>query len=77
MVEEYLCGTNRSEIFWVREENNPVITDKVVELDRSFGGIGLEVGGSRAQSQFFLCNALDCAFAAHFYSFSWRRRYFG
>lgn len=32
-----------SVIFWVREENDPVVTDELVEIDGPFGGLSLEV----------------------------------
>lgn len=46
-----LSGADWSIILWVREEDNPVVTDKLVEVDRSVGGLGLEVGGSRSQTE--------------------------
>ena len=39
-----LGSANGSVIFWVREENNPVVADELMEVDWASGGFGLEVG---------------------------------
>jgi hypothetical protein len=35
----------------VGEEDSPAVANVVVELDRTVGGVGLEVGGSRAETE--------------------------
>lgn len=35
----------------MREENNPVVADELVEVNRTVGGIGFEVGGNGAEAQ--------------------------
>jgi len=46
-----LGGADWSVILWVREENNPLVTDELVEIDRSVGGLSLEVWGNGAQTE--------------------------
>src|SRR5712664_2445384 len=38
-----LCGTNRSEIFWMGKQNCPAVTNPFMKADRSFGGFSVEV----------------------------------
>lgn len=33
------------------EKDDPVVTDELVEIDRAFGGVGLEVRGDRAEAE--------------------------
>lgn len=46
-----LGGADGGEVFRVREENNPTVADELVEVDGTFGGLGLEVRGNRAQAE--------------------------
>lgn len=46
-----LGGAYWGKIFRVREEDDPAITNELMEVNRAFGGFGLEVGGSRAQAK--------------------------
>jgi hypothetical protein len=46
-----LSGADGSVIFWVGEENNPLVTDELVEVDRALSGLGLEVGGNGTQTE--------------------------
>ena len=50
----YLGGANGSEIFWVGEENGIRISNVVVEVDVTLGGICFEIGSQRTQSQLLL-----------------------
>lgn len=38
-------------ILWVREEDDPVVADELVEVDRAGGGLGVEVGGNAAEAK--------------------------
>jgi len=40
-----LGGADGSVVFWVREEDNPVVANKLVEVNGASGGVGLEVRG--------------------------------
>jgi hypothetical protein len=33
------------------EKDDPFVSNELVEVDRTFGGLGLEVGGNRAQTE--------------------------
>ena len=44
-------GADRGVIFGVGEEDDPFITDELVEVDGAVGGIGLEVGGDGPQTE--------------------------
>lgn len=46
-----LGGADRSEVIRVGEENGPAVPDVVVEGNRAVGGLSLEVGGSRAETE--------------------------
>ena len=46
-----LGGTDGSEVIRVGEEDSPVVANVVVEGDLTVGGLGLEVGGSRAETE--------------------------
>ncbi len=46
-----LGGTDGGEVLGVGEEDDPVVTDELVEVDRTGGGFGLEVGGDAAQAE--------------------------
>lgn len=46
-----LGGTDGSEVIWVGEEDSPVVANVVVEGDGTVGGLGFEVGGSRAETE--------------------------
>lgn len=37
--------------YGVREEDGPAVANVVVEVDGTVGGLGIEVGGSRAQAK--------------------------
>lgn len=40
-----------TEISGMREENGPLVTDELVELDVALGGLGREIRSSRAESE--------------------------
>lgn len=42
------------------EEDNPVVTDEVVELDGALGGLGLEVGGDGTKTEAVEISTLMC-----------------
>ena len=46
-----LGGADWGVIFWVREENNPLVTDELVEVDWAISGLGLEVGCDGTQAE--------------------------
>jgi hypothetical protein len=46
-----LGGADGGEVIGVREEDGPLVTDELVEVDGAVGGIGIEIGGSRAQTE--------------------------
>lgn len=46
-----LGGADGSVIFRVGEEDDPVVTDELVEVDGASGGLGLEVGGNGTQAE--------------------------
>ncbi len=46
-----LSRANGSVILWVREENDPVVTDELVEVNGALSGLSLEVGGNAAEAQ--------------------------
>lgn len=46
-----LSSTDGSEVIGVREEDGPLVTDELVEVDRAVGGVGIEIRGSRAQTE--------------------------
>ena len=46
-----LSGTDGSKVIGVGEKDGPLVTDEVVEVDGTVGGLGIEVGGSRAQAE--------------------------
>lgn len=46
-----LGGADRGVVLGVREEDNPVLADILVQVDGALGRIGLEVGGDGAQAE--------------------------
>lgn len=46
-----LSCTDRGVILWVREEDDPVVADELVEVDRALSGLGLEVRGLAAEAE--------------------------
>lgn len=46
-----LGGADRGVVLRVGEEDDPVVTDELMEVDRAVGGVGLEVGGNSAQAE--------------------------
>lgn len=46
-----LGGADGSVVLRVGEEDDPVVTDELVEVDVTGGGLGLEVGGDGAQAE--------------------------
>ena len=38
-------GADGCVVFWVREEDNPLVANKLVEVNRASGGLSLEVRG--------------------------------
>jgi hypothetical protein len=45
-----LGGADWSVIFWVGEEDYPVVADEIVEVDGAIGGFGVEVWSDGAQT---------------------------
>src|SRR5215212_4451256 len=54
-------GANRREILRVREQKRPAIADPIVEFDCSFGGLGFEIGGGRANLE---CHDLTSSYSS-------------
>lgn len=54
-----LGGTDRSVVFGVRKENNPVATNEVMEFDGPVGRFGLKVRCDGAQAQAALLSVCD------------------
>jgi hypothetical protein len=52
----YLGGANRGKVLGVREKDDPVVTDKLMELDGSLRGIGFKIRRSASQPQLLLLN---------------------
>lgn len=46
-----LGGTDGSKVIGVGEEDSPLVTDKVMEVNGTVGGIGIEVRGNGAQTK--------------------------
>lgn len=46
-----LGRANGGEVLRVAEEDDPVVADELVEVDRAFRRFGLEVGGNGAQTE--------------------------
>lgn len=46
-----LSGAYWGVILWVREENDPLVADELVEVNVAIGGLSLEVGGFRAETE--------------------------
>ena len=46
-----LGGADGCVVLRVGEEDDPVVTDELVEVDGTLGGLGLEVGGGAAQTE--------------------------
>lgn len=46
-----LGGADWSVVLWVREENNPLVADELVEVNWALSGLGLEVGGNGTQAE--------------------------
>jgi len=44
-------GRGARAYLWVGEENDPVVANELVEVNGALGGLGLEVGGSAAQTK--------------------------
>ena len=44
-------GADRRVVLGVREEDDPLVADELVEVNGAVGGVGLEVGGGRAQAK--------------------------
>lgn len=38
-------------VFWMREENDPVVANEIMELDSSLGGVCLKIGRDAAQTE--------------------------
>lgn len=51
-----LChATHGSEVIGVGEEDGPLVTDEVVEVDGTIGGLSIKVGGSGAKTEANSC----------------------
>lgn len=46
-----LGGADRREVLRVREQDDPFVSNELVEVNWAVGGLGLEVGGDAAQAQ--------------------------
>lgn len=46
-----LGGADGGVVLRMREENNPVVADVLVQINGPLGGVGLEVGGDGAQTE--------------------------
>ncbi len=46
-----LSGAHGGEFFGVAEEDEPFVADELVEVDRTLGRFGLEIGGNGAQAK--------------------------
>lgn len=46
-----LGGTDGGEVLGVGEQDDPVVTNVLVQVDGTLGGVGLEVGGDGAQAE--------------------------
>jgi hypothetical protein len=46
-----LRGADGCVVLGMREEDNPFVTDELVEVDGALGSLGLEVGGGAAQAE--------------------------
>ena len=46
-----LSGADGSVVFWMGKEDDPVVSNEVVEVDGPLCGVGIEVGGNAAQAQ--------------------------
>ena len=46
-----LGGAHGRVVLGVGEQDDPVVADELVEVDGALGGLGLEVGGNRAQTE--------------------------
>ena len=46
-----LGGADGGEVIGVGEENGPLVSNEVVEVDGTVRGLGIEVGGGRAQTK--------------------------
>lgn len=45
-----LSGADWGVILWVREQNNPLVANELMEVDWASGSLGLKVGGNGAQT---------------------------
>lgn len=57
-----LGGADGGEVIGVGEEDGPLVTDEVVEVDGTVGGLGVEVGGSRAQTEAGGIVSIPCSY---------------
>lgn len=46
-----LGGTDGSEVIGVGEKDGPLVIEELVEADGTVGGVGIKVGGNRAQAK--------------------------
>lgn len=44
-------GADGSVVLWVREEDDPIVADELVEVNGALGSLGLEVGGNASQTE--------------------------
>jgi hypothetical protein len=58
-----LGGANGGEILRVGEEDYPFVANKLVEIDRASGGLGLEVGGNAAEAETRTTKVNSCQWA--------------
>ena len=50
-----LGGADRGVVLGVGEEDEPLVADELVEVDRAASGLSLEVGGNGAQTKTLRC----------------------
>jgi len=56
-----LGGADWGVVLWVREEDDPVVANEVVEVDGTTSSLGLEVGSSAAQTERLSAFGRHCA----------------
>ena len=56
-----LGGADGCVVLWVREEDYPVVTDELVEVDGALSGLGLEVRGGAAQTESLVRHLAFCS----------------
>lgn len=50
-MRQTVASNGRMETYGVGEEDSPAVTNELVEVDRTVGGLSLEVGSSGTQTE--------------------------